>query len=96
MQKGATKKREYTAYDASGPVKKRRAMRNKARRAMLRAGKVHKGDGLDVDHTVPLTKGGGVNPGNLRVVPAGQNRSFARKGHALKSQTSKRERKGKK
>lgn len=60
---------------------------------MEKAGKVHKGDGKDVDHRTPLSKGGTTVPKNLRVVPAGQNRSFSRNPDgSLKNQTSKRER----
>lgn len=66
-------RREYIRYDGSEKVKKRRAARNKARRFMEREGRVHKGDGKDVDH-----KDG--NPhnnssSNLRVMDASKNRS---------------------
>lgn len=60
---------------------------------MEKKGLVHKGDGKDVDHKVPLSHGGGNSSSNLRVVPASKNRSFSRtRGGQLKSQTSKRER----
>jgi hypothetical protein len=63
---------------------------------MMDKGLVHKGDGKDVDHATPISKGGGNSGGNLRVVPASTNRSFSRnKDGSLKSQTSKRERKKK-
>lgn len=59
---------------------------------MEKAGKVHKGDGKDVDHKKPLSKGGTNSKSNLRAVPASQNRSFSRnKNGSLKSQTSKKE-----
>jgi hypothetical protein len=59
----------------------------------MKAGLVKKGDGKDVDHKTPLSKGGGNNKGNLRVVSASENRSFSRnRDGSLKSQTSKRER----
>ena len=66
-------KKEYENYDGTEKVKKRRAARNKARRFMEREGRVHKGDGRDVDH-----KDG--NPHNnsentLRVMNASRNRS---------------------
>ena len=83
---------EYDKYQGSEEQKKRRALRNKARRQLEREGKVHKGDGMDVDHTVPLSKGGAPGTTNLRVVPKGENRSFARTSSgALKTQKSKRE-----
>lgn len=60
------------------------------------AGNVRKGDGKDVDHKTPVSKGGKTVKSNLRVVPASQNRSFSRNPDgSLKSQTSKRERKKK-
>lgn len=65
---------------------------------MVKAGKAHKGDGKDVDHKTPLSKGGAPTAkSNLRVVPASENRSFSRnKDGSLKSQTSSRERSKKK
>lgn len=71
-------KHEYETYDGTEAVKKKRAQRNKARRMMERAGKVHKGDGKDVDHKTPLSKGGKTTMGNLRVKSASANRSFSR------------------
>ena len=50
--------------------RKERAMRNKARRELMREGKVSKGDGKVVDHKKPLTKGGGTGRSNLRVQSA--------------------------
>lgn len=62
----------------------------------MKDGLVKKGDGKDVDHKTPLSKGGGNNKSNLRVVDAGSNRSFSRNPDgSLKSQTSKRERRKK-
>lgn len=75
----------YPAYDQKPAVKKARAARNKARAMMEREGKVHKGDGKDVDHKRPLSKGGATTKGNLRVKSAGANRSFARNSdHTIK------------
>jgi hypothetical protein len=45
---------------------------------MEHKGRVHKGDGKDVDHVKPLSKGGGTTSGNLRVTSASANRSYAR------------------
>lgn len=72
-------KKEYAAYDGTEAVKKKRALRNKARRLMVREGVVKKGDGKDVDHKRPLSKGGGNGRSNLRAVPARSNRSYKRK-----------------
>ena len=71
-------KKEYANYDGTSAVKKKRAQRNKARRMLEREDIVHKGDGKDVDHKTPLSKGGGNSRGNLRAKSASANRSFAR------------------
>ena len=71
-------KQEYANYDGTEAVKKKRAQRNKARRMLEREGVVHKGDGKDVDHKKPLSKGGTTVISNLRVKPAAANRSFKR------------------
>lgn len=85
--------REVAKYTSKPAVKKKRAEQNAARREMMKDGKVHKGDGMDVDHKRPLSHGGSNSRSNLRVVPASQNQSFSRnKDGSLKSQTSKRER----
>lgn len=69
-----------------------RAERHKARAITDKAGLTHKGDGKDVDHITPLSKGGKTTKTNLRVTSASSNRSFARNANSsLKSQTSKRE-----
>lgn len=70
---------EYKNYDGTDAVKKKRAQRNKARRMLEREGLVHKGDGKDVDHKKPLSKGGTTVRSNLAVRPASSNRSYKRK-----------------
>ena len=72
-------KKEYEKYDGTPAVKKKRAERNQARAEMMKEGKVHKGDGKDVDHKKPLSKGGNTSKSNLRVVSAHDNRSYPRK-----------------
>jgi hypothetical protein len=69
---------EYANYDGTEMVKKKRAQRNKARRMLEREGVVHKGDGMDVDHKKPLSKGGTTTRSNIKAVPASKNRSFKR------------------
>jgi len=77
--------KEYEQYGGTPQQKKNRALRNKARAEMMKAGKVKKGDGKDVDHKVPLSKGGSAGKSNLRVKSASANRSFARKAdHSVK------------
>lgn len=69
---------EYDSYQGQPAQIKKRAERNAARSEMVKAGKVTKGDGKDVDHRVPLVKGGSTAKSNLRVKSASANRSFAR------------------
>ena len=71
-------KKQYEKYDGKDGVKKDRAKRNGARRMLEREGKVSKGDGKDVDHKKPLSKGGGNGRSNLRVTSKSNNRSFSR------------------
>jgi len=67
-------KQEYKDYHGTGTQKKNRAARNGARATMAAAGKVSKGDGKEVDHKKPLSKGGSTSKGNLRVVSKAVNR----------------------
>lgn len=84
-------KREVELYTSKPEVVKKRVEQNKARRIMEREGKVSKGDGKDVDHRVPLSKGGTSDKSNLRVVPASTNRSFSRNSDSsLKNQRSRK------
>lgn len=71
-------KREYKEYHASEREKNKRVLRNAARREFSRLGLVHKGDGKDIDHAKPLSKGGTNTRSNLRVRSAHANRSFRR------------------
>lgn len=75
----------YPAYDSKPATKKARAQRNKARRMLEAEGVVSKGDGKDVDHKKPLSKGGTTTRKNLTVKSASANRSYARKSdHSIK------------
>lgn len=86
-------KKENKLYNSRPEIVKKREERNRARAEMVRAGKASKGDGKDVDHKTPLSKGGKTIRSNLRVVPASSNRSFSRNANgSLKSQYSKKER----
>jgi len=71
-------KKQYAKYDGKDSVKKDRASRNGARRMLTKEGLVAKGDGKDVDHKKPLSKGGSKTRSNLRVQSATSNRSFPR------------------
>ena len=70
----AENRKAYKKYHASRKAKKERNMRNQARRRAERAGKVRKGDGKEIDHKRPISKGGTNNPKNLRVVSRKTNR----------------------
>lgn len=83
-------KKEYEQYQGKPEQIKNRAKRNAARAELMKEGKVVKGDGKDVDHTKPISKGGTNAKGNLRVKPAGSNRSFSRNpDHSVKRNTKK-------
>lgn len=71
-------KKEYENYQGKPDQIKKRAARNLARAKMVNAGKAKKGDGKDVDHKKPLSKGGDNAKSNLRVVSKSTNRSFPR------------------
>ena len=93
------KDRKYTgaaaAYEATPEQIKHREMRNAARRKLMKAGKVKKGDGKDVAHIVALDKGGSNRQG-VKVESASANRSFKRDAKRnLVSEVSARERKKK-
>jgi len=85
-------KKEYETYQGTEEQKKKRALRNAARRTALRKGRVKKGDGNDVAHNKPLSKGG-TNKDGTRVTSASANRSFDRNSNkGLVSETSPKER----
>lgn len=74
-------KKQNEKYDGKESVKKDRAARNAARALLKKEGVVSKGDGKDVDHKKPLSKGGSNARSNLRAVKASTNKSFARKSN---------------
>lgn len=77
MPQSPERKAEYDkAYNARPEQKKKRAMRNAARRELMREGVVRKGDGKDVDHKKPLRSGGSNARCNLRVVSKETNRGW--------------------
>lgn len=65
-------KKEYREHGGTEKQKKRRAARNKARRFMERNGRVHKGDGKEVDHKDYNPENNSSS--NLRVVSRETNR----------------------
>ena len=65
--------KEYREYHALPAQKKRRADRNAARRKAMRDGKVHKGDGKELDH-VGSHRTGRLKNVKTRVVSRHANR----------------------
>jgi hypothetical protein len=65
-------KSEYENYQGTEEQKKRRAIRNAARRQMAAKGLVRKGDGKDVHHVSGLHNAAS----NLRVTSKSANRSM--------------------
>ncbi len=74
------KKRNYAkenAWEDTPAQVKRREARNKARKQYEKAGKVHKGDGKEVDHkkfTKDLSAPLDNSPGNLHAISREANR----------------------
>lgn len=76
MAKERDYKHEYLTYHAKPEQKKNRAQRNAARNTMMKAGKVAKGDGKDVDHVKPIRSSGTNASKNLRVTSVKSNRGW--------------------
>ena len=76
-------KQEYANYQGTSKQKKNRASRNKARRELMRKGRVRLGDGMDVDHKNTNPKDNSSK--NLRVQTKSANRSFKRNKRAGKA-----------
>ena len=71
MPRNRDYKKEYREYHGTPAQRKRRSMRNKARRSL----KIPKGDPREVDHRKPLSKGGGNSKKNIRATSFKTNRS---------------------
>ncbi len=65
--------REYSRFQSSKKAKRDRASRNKARRQAEREGRVHRGDGKEVDHVDSNPRHN--ESSNLRVVSRRTNRA---------------------
>lgn len=85
---------EYALYHSRPEQRHNRSLRTIARNTAIKDGRVSRGDGKDLDHSQPLSKGGSNARSNTRVTSQSSNRSFARNADgSLKSQRSKKERK---
>lgn len=77
MTKSSKAKLAYMAeYQKQPENVDKRVQRNAARREALREGRVHKGDGMEIDHRRMLDEGGSNARSNQRVVPAAKNRAW--------------------
>lgn len=65
--------KKETAYEDSPAQVKRREDRNRARRRAMRKGRVHKGDGMELDH-VGFHRKGRLSGVPVRVVSRHANR----------------------
>lgn len=70
--------RENEMYKSKPDQIAKRVARNKARREAIKAGRVKKGDGKEIDHIIPLSKGGSNHTSNTRIRSKSQNSSFSR------------------
>lgn len=68
-------KREYEQFHGKPEQIKKRAQRVQARRNVIKVKGKSAVKGMDVDHIVPLSRGGSNNMSNLRVTSVNKNRS---------------------
>lgn len=77
-RKNSDGSRDYSydkQYESSPKQRAARVERDLARRELAKEGKVSKGDGKDVDHIRPVSKGGTNSRSNLRAISASANRA---------------------
>ena len=68
-------KKAYKKYHSSKKAKRERAQRNKIGRLIKKNGaKIPKG--YEIDHITPISKGGGNNIDNIRIIPRSINRAL--------------------
>ena len=70
--------RENKLYNSKPAQIKARSERTTLRREANATGVTHKGDGKNLDHVKPLSKGGANKMSNTRVVSESVNKSFSR------------------
>lgn len=80
-------KKEYERYQGKPEQIARRSSRNKARRKLMKAGRVRLGDGVDVAHSNGNPKDNKMS--NLKVQSKSKNRSFKRTKTARKAKGAK-------
>jgi len=67
-------RREARTYNHRPEQIRNRSERNHVRRELEKKGRVHKGDGMEVDHRRPLIKGGSNSLKNTQVLTRRANR----------------------
>jgi len=67
-------------YNKIKSVQDKRVVNNRLRRQAIAAGKASVGDGTNIDHKVPMDKGGSGDKSNTRVVSEATNKGW-RKEH---------------
>lgn len=85
---------EYDNYHGKPKQRKNRSKRVVARRAAEKDGRVTKGDGKDLDHKKPLSKGGSNGKANTRVTSKTANRSYKRTSTGAIASKKKAKKKG--
>ena len=71
-------KKAYKKYHSSKKAKKQRAQRNRIGRLLKKHGiKIPKDH--EIDHITPISKGGGNNINNIRIIPRSKNRALGQK-----------------
>ena len=81
MKSSAQKLKYQKAYNAKPANVNKREVNNEARRAAIEAGQARVGDGTEVDHKVPLRKGGTNAASNTRVVSESRNAAWPKGKH---------------
>ena len=77
MTKSSKKELETkAAYNKRPDVQADRVDQNRARRQAIAAGQASKGDGTNVDHKVPLDRGGSSAKPNTRVIDEKTNKGW--------------------
>ena len=91
MAKARNYARENEIYKSKPEQIAMRVARNKARREAIKEGRVKKGDSKEIDHIIPLSKGGSNTKANTRVRTKSQNSSFSRNSdNSVKKNTPKK------
>ena len=89
-----TKEQASAQWDGrSATSKAKNKVWKKARRVMEKKGVVSKGDGKDVGHKTPLSRGGTNAPGNLKVQSQASNRGHGMSPGGTKKGTTARKKK---